>query len=374
MTGDSEQFSELKNKNGGFVIFGDKSKGQVKGIGKIGKNSASINSVLFVSGLKYNLLSISQLCNKGLRIIFEATKCIVEKALTKEILFYGKREGNIYVVYLSELDNMDVCLSANKHEDSWLWYRRLGHASIGVISKLATKDLVVGLPKINFSLDYLCDACMKGKQTKISFKPKNVLSTSKPLQLIHIDLFGPTKIASLGGKYFGFVIVDDFSRYTWVLFLASRSDTLTKFVSFCKKVENETGYKIGCIRSDHGTEFQNQNFDEFCNSRGYSHNFSAPRIPQQNSVERKNRVLEEMSRTILNEQNAPKQFWAEAVNTACHIINRAMIRPILKKTPYELLKGRKPNRIYNKRTKTVEESVQKLNLNMTKLCKSKMVS
>ena len=110
------------------------------------------------------------------------------------------------------------------------------------------------------------------------------------------------------------------------------------------KVENETGYKIGCIRSDHGTEFQNQSLDEFCNSRGYSHNFSAPRTPQQNGVvERKNRVLEEMSRTMLNEQSAPKQFWAEAVNTACYIINRAMIRPILKKTSYELLKGRKPN-------------------------------
>jgi hypothetical protein len=120
MTGDSEQFSEQKNKNGGSVIFGDKSKGQVRGIGKIGKNSAFIDSVLFVSGLKYNLLSISQLCDKGLRVIFEATKCIVEKALTKEILFYGKREGNIYVVYLSELDNMDVCLSSNKHKDSWL--------------------------------------------------------------------------------------------------------------------------------------------------------------------------------------------------------------------------------------------------------------
>ena len=101
---------------------------------------------------------------------------------------------------------------------------------------------------------------------------------------------------------------------------------------------------IGLIRSDHGEEFQNEKFSTFCDKLGIFHNFFAPRIPQQNGVvERKNRSLEELARTILNESSLPKCFWAYAVSTTCCVINRVLIRTILKKTPYELLNGRKPN-------------------------------
>jgi len=77
-----------------------------------------------------------------------------------------------------------------------------------------SKDLVIGLPKIKFEKDKLCDACQKGKQTRVSFKPKNVVSTSKPLELLHLDLFGPSRTRSLSENYYGFVIVDDFFRFT----------------------------------------------------------------------------------------------------------------------------------------------------------------
>jgi len=97
------------------------------------------------------------------------------------------------------------------------------------------------------------------------------------------------------------------------------------------------------IRSDHGGEFQNEKFEHFCEKHGINHNFSAPRTPQQNGVvERKNRSLEELARTMLNENSLPKYFWADAVNIACYVLNRVLIRPILKKTPYELFKGRRP--------------------------------
>ena len=104
---------------------------------------------------------------------------------------------------------------------------------------------------------------------------------------------------------------------------------------------------ISNFRSDHGGEFENHVLKEFCDSHGISHNFSSPRTPQQNGVvERKNRTLEEMSRTMLSEAKLPKYFWAEAVNTSCYILNRVLIRPILEKTPYELWKGKKPNISY----------------------------
>ena len=98
------------------------------------------------------------------------------------------------------------------------------------------------------------------------------------------------------------------------------------------------------IRSDHGRELDNIYFERFCDSHGYGHNFSTPRTPQQNGVvERKNRSLEEMARTMLCENNLPKYFWAEAINTSCYILNRVSIHSILKKTPYEIWNNRKPN-------------------------------
>ncbi|KAH9649048.1 Integrase catalytic domain-containing protein [Citrus sinensis] len=205
-------------------------------------------------------------------------------------------------------------------------------------------DLVKGLPKIGFQKDKICEAFQFGKQIKTSFKNKNHISTSKPLELLHIDLFGPSRYASLNDKYYAFVIVDDYSRYTWVLFLANKDDALDAFKVLCKKLQNEKGYGIVCIRSDHGGEFENHAFESFCNNLGIEHQFSSPRTPQQNRVvERKNRSIQEMARTMLNENVLPKYFWAEAVNTACYVLNRVLIRPNFNKTPYELWKDRKPN-------------------------------
>src|SRR5262249_15937368 len=172
---------------------------------------------------------------------------------------------------------------------------------------------------------------------------KNIVSTSQPLELLHIDLFGPSKTTSLGGKNYGFIIVDNFSRFTWVHFLTHKSDALDVFMKFSRHIQKSSKLPIISIRSDHGGEFENTSFEDFCDDNGISHQFSAPRTPQQNGVvERKNRTLIDMARTMLCESNLPRYFWDEAVNTACYIINRAMIRPILKKTSYELFKGRKP--------------------------------
>ncbi|KAH9745941.1 hypothetical protein KPL70_004261 [Citrus sinensis] len=144
-------------------------------------------------------------------------------------------------------------------------------------------------------------------------------------------------------------VVDDYSRYTWVLFLANKDDALDAFKVLCKKLQNEKGHGIVCIRSDHGGEFENHAFESFCNNLGIEHQFSSPRTPQQNGVvERKNRSIQEMARTMLNENALPKYFWAEAVNTACYVLNRVLIRPNLNKTPYELWKDRKPNISYFK--------------------------
>jgi len=157
-------------------------------------------------------------------------------------------------------------------------------------------------------------------------------------------LFGPSRTMSLGGNYYALVIVDDFSRYTWTLFLESKSDAFSAFKNLARGLQNTRNNSIGSIRSDHEGEFQNEKFNNFCEKTGILHNFSAPRTPQQNGVvERKNRSLEELIRTMLSESSLPKYFWVDAVSTSCYVMNRVLIRPILKKTPYKLFNGRKPN-------------------------------
>ena len=176
-----------------------------------------------------------------------------------------------------------------------------------------------------------------GKQTKSSFTLKNTISTSRPLELLHLDLFGPSRNASLGGMFYAFVIVDDYSRFTWVCFLAHKDDAFKAFKNLAKRVQNDKGSCIATIRSDHGREFENESFKSFCNDFGITHQFSSPRTPQQNGVvERKNRTLVEMARTMLKEYDLPSYFWAEAVNTACFISNRVFKRPLINKTSYEL--------------------------------------
>ncbi|GJY95660.1 retrovirus-related pol polyprotein from transposon TNT 1-94 [Tanacetum coccineum] len=132
-------------------------------------------------------------------------------------------------------------------------------------------------------------------------------------------------------------------RYTWTRFLKDKTKAFDEFKIFSKKIKNQLGFTILSIRTDHGREFDNEvQFGEFCHANGITHNFLAPRTPQSNGVvERKNRTLQEMSRTILNEQSLPQKFWFNAVDTSTYILNRILIRAILGKTPYELLRGRK---------------------------------
>ncbi|KAK0605240.1 hypothetical protein LWI29_024494 [Acer saccharum] len=165
-----------------------------------------------------------------------------------------------------------------------------------------------------------------------------------------MDLMGPIQTESINGKKYIFVCVDDFSRFTWVYFLRNKTKAFDYFKKFCNQVQNEKGLgikKIFRIRSDHGTEFENAKFSEFCDGLGISHEFSAPRTPQQNGVvERKNRVLQEMARVMLNSKKVPRNLWAEAVNTACYVSNRVFKRPGTKQMSYELWKGKKPNVSY----------------------------
>ncbi|KAG9459176.1 hypothetical protein H6P81_003684 [Aristolochia fimbriata] len=197
----------------------------------------------------------------------------------------------------------------------------IGELNVKGLPKLKNVLLVNGLKVNLISISQLCDQNLYVNFTKIGCK-------------------------SIAGKKYVMVCVDDFTRFTWVEFLREKSEAFKLFVNLCRQLMTEKGVTIGRIvriRSNHGKEFENQDFANFCESKGILHEFSAPKTPQQNGiVERKNRTLQEMARTMINVKKLPHKLWAEVVNTACYVSNRVHLRYLTHKTPYELWKGRKP--------------------------------
>lgn len=192
----------------------------------------------------------------------------------------GKRHHNVYKASVTILPTNSLTCLSMQDDDPPLGHKRLGHASLSLLNKLVGKDLVIGLPSIKYQDDKVCDACAMGNQVKSSFKSKQFGSTSKPPDLLHIDLCGPMRVVSRGGKQYVLVIVDDYSLFMWTLFLSSKEEAFEIFHIFLKKVEKKVGHQLISIRSDHGTEFENSKFTEFCDKQGVDHNFSAPRTPQ----------------------------------------------------------------------------------------------
>ncbi|GKD01667.1 retrovirus-related pol polyprotein from transposon TNT 1-94 [Tanacetum coccineum] len=238
-----------------------------------------------------------------------------------------------------------TCLFANATiDESNLWHRRLGHINFKTMNKLVRGNLVRGFPSKLFENDHTCVACQKGKQHKASCKTKLVSSISQPLQMLHMDLFGPTSVRSINHKTYCLVVTDDYSRFSWVFFLATKDETSGILKTFITSIENQINSKVKIIRCDNGTEFKNIDMNQFCGMKWIKREFSVARSLQQNEVaERKNRTLIKAARTMLADSLLPTTFWAKAVSTACYVQNRVLVTKPNNKTPYELLHGRPPS-------------------------------
>jgi len=243
MTGDSDCFIKLTQINGGKVSFGGNCKGRIVGCGTVNIGSLTINNVSLVESLNYNLLNISQLCDTGFKINFQEDICSrTSKDLSQS--FTGRRHGNIYLLDIKPKSSQ--CLISIQDEEK-LWHRKLGHVNMKQIANISFKKLVRGLPNLSYQKSESCTPCVLEKHVRSSLKPINQISTNRVLQLLHMNLFGPTITQSIGGKKYYLVIVDDYSCFTWVFFLASKSEAFSHFLKFAKKVQNEKGYVISSI-------------------------------------------------------------------------------------------------------------------------------
>ncbi|GJS10366.1 retrovirus-related pol polyprotein from transposon TNT 1-94 [Tanacetum coccineum] len=348
MTGDRSLLRNFIEKFMGTVRFGNDNFAAITGYGDYIHGNITICHVYYVEGLGHNLFSVGQFCDGDLEVAFRSNTCYVRN-LEGDDLLTGGRDSNLYTISISDMAaSSPVCLmSKATSTKSWLWHRRLSHLNFGTINDLTRLDLVDGLPKFKYGKDHLCSACERGKSKKASHPPKLVPSDHSKLELLHMDLCGPMRVASINGKRYILVIVDDYSRYTWVYFLRSKDETPEIIKKFIAQAQLNYKAKVCKIRTDNGTEFKNTTLKAHYEKLGIMQQFSIARTPQQNGVvERRNRTLVEAARTMLIFSRLPEFLWAEAVATTCFTQNRSIIHTRYNKTPYELLRGRKPNIAY----------------------------
>ncbi|GJX34038.1 retrovirus-related pol polyprotein from transposon TNT 1-94 [Tanacetum coccineum] len=210
MTSNRKLFSTYKAYNGGNVIFGSNLRGNIIGKCTISNDSLKIDNVEHVDNLGFNLLSIGQICDNKCRVTFSEH----DSEITKDGKVIGKgiRKKGLYVMKLGNKPKDQICL-ATIDENSTLWHRRLGYGNMRLIQSLASKELVRNLPKLKFN-QHFYDACKMGKQAHANHKAKNIVSMTRCLELIHMDLFCPSAVRSYRGNRYTLVIVDDYSRYT----------------------------------------------------------------------------------------------------------------------------------------------------------------
>ncbi|GJY12112.1 integrase, catalytic region, zinc finger, CCHC-type containing protein [Tanacetum coccineum] len=241
----------------GLRIFGNNQIARIMGYGNYQLENVIISRVYYVEGLGRNLFSVGQFFDADLEVAFQKNTCFIRNLEGVDLLS-GSRDTNLYTISLDDmLKSYPICLLSKVSKTKiWLWHRRLSHLNFGTLNKLSKDGLARGIPRLKFQKDHLCSACALRKSKKNSHQLKAEDTNQEKLYLLHMDLCGLMRVASINGKRYILVIVDDYSRFTWTL---------------CGWYENV----------------------------GISHQTSVARTPQQNGVvERRNRTLVETARTM----------------------------------------------------------------------------
>ncbi|XP_052627806.1 uncharacterized protein LOC128134289 [Lactuca sativa] len=286
MTGNRNYLRDFKPiQTNQDVTFGNNMKAKIKGYGNITNGNFTIKKVAFVDDLKHNLISVSQLCDNNLEVLFTKQRSLIMDAKTKDVIVDSDRAGNMYPLDMDLIyGKPDICLLSKAPADiSWLWHRRLSHLNFGYINKLIGDDLVRGLPLLKLDNETLCAACEKGKLSRSTHKSISESSVSEPLELLHIDLCGPAKTQTIQGKKYILVVVDGFSRFTWVFFLRLKSEAPEEMINFIKQIELKLKRPNN---KDHLSKFESRSDEGIF--LGYSFSSAAYRV-----LNKRTRVIEE---------------------------------------------------------------------------------
>ncbi|GKE52517.1 retrovirus-related pol polyprotein from transposon TNT 1-94 [Tanacetum coccineum] len=246
----------------------------------------------YVEGLNHNLFSVGQFCDADLEVAFQKSTCFVRDLQGNDLLT-GNRGSDLYTISLQETSSSTpICLMAKASPtQAWLWHRILSHLNFDYINLLSKKDVVIGLPKLKYVKDQLCSSCEVSKAKKSSFKTKTAPSSKGRLNLLHMDLCGPMRVASINGKKYILVIVDNYSRYTWTLFLRSKDETPEVLKDFLTMIQRNLQALVISVRTDRGTEFLNKTLHAFFKEEGIEHQTSTPRTPEHNGFVKRRNVM-----------------------------------------------------------------------------------
>nr|GEV24287.1 DNA helicase [Tanacetum cinerariifolium] len=308
MTGNRALLTNFVEKFLGTVRFGNNVFAVIVGYGDVVIGSMTIKNVYYVEGLGHNLFSVGQFCDKGLEVAFRKSSCFVRNEHGKDLLT-GDRSLNLYDIALNEVaSNSSACLSAKaSSSQSWLWHQH-----------------------------HLCFACEQGKIHRKHHKSKKAFALNKPLYLLHMDLCGPMRVESINVKRYVLVVVDDYSRYTWVFFLHSKDEASDVIIFFIKKTQVNLQLQVQRIQTNNGTEFENKTLAKFFDEVGMNATTKWCRGKEESNLSRS-------CKTMLIFANLPLFLWTEAIATTCFTQNRSIIHKRFNKTPYELMNKRKPN-------------------------------
>jgi len=277
-----------------------------------------LKQVRHVLEMRMSLISMGRLDVEGYLTSFGKGGWKISKGAL--VMAKGPKTGTLYTLK-TLIGKLDLAAITKEGNSADMWHKCLGHMSEKGLKILVDKNLLLGLK--SYSLD-LCEHCIYVRQRRVSFLRGSHNRKKNVLELVHSNVFGHVNIKSLGGASYFVTFIDDASRKVWAYPMKNKSEVFGIFQKFHVAVERETNKLLKCLRTDNGGEYCSNAFKEYCNSFGIKHEKTVPGTPQQNGVvERMNCTIMEKVRSMLSNSGLEKIFWAEAVRTACYLINRS---------------------------------------------------
>ncbi|RYA47095.1 hypothetical protein DD606_23800, partial [Enterobacter cloacae complex sp. GF14B] len=300
-------------------------------------SSFTLKNVRHVPAITKSLISTGLLDDAGYVTTFGQNMWKISKG--SMTVAHGVKSGGLYMIYVSNVSKNVI--NVTEQPNVSLWHSRLGHMSKKGMEILSRSGY---LPGFSFNDFEFCEHCLYGKQTQQPHKHRSSRRDTQ-LALVHSDLCGPMPNLSLGGASYFMTFIDDYSRKVWVYFLKHKDEAFSVFKTFVTLVENQSGKKLKCLRTDNGGEYVSKAFQDFCESKGIKRELTAPYNPPQNGVaERMNRTIQEKVRSMLSNAQLPNGFWAEAVSTAVHLVNRSPSKVLQKDSVPEMVwSGKMPS-------------------------------
>ncbi|UYV61340.1 hypothetical protein LAZ67_1004471 [Cordylochernes scorpioides] len=301
-----------------------------------------LTDVWYVPNFSRNVMSLQSTLDKGFEMKMDKKGCKLFKTTTGEVIVEGKRlPGGLYGMLITSIkpeNAAEVNLAKTQNVNMLqLWHERFGHQNKRHVQKWLKEQ---GIDAVMDNEP--CEACIYGKQHRLSFGSREQYASTQPGNLIHVDVCGPMQEVSKGGMRYFVCFKGDFTKYRSVYFLKEKSQVIEKLEQFLLETKT-TGHIVKEILTDGGKEFVNKETSKITNKYGINHRITMPYTPQQNgSAERENRTLIEAARSMIYAKNISLKLWAEAVNTATYVLNRTGPTQIEGKTPYELWFDKKP--------------------------------